>query len=132
MLLYTSTWYYAKCKEVTGYCYFYKLCHSIVFLVELQPPYDYGRGYKPVPQYPPEQRGYAPAPPVLSQQSNSVRPHLQHVNLYYKLQWYTGRIIHVASQARPNQPSVDRFQYYARGRKSLVTLDRFPCAHGMQ
>lgn len=66
-----------KCKKVTGYCYFYKLCHFIVFLVELQPPYDYGRGYRPVPQYPPEQRGYAPAPPVLSQQSNSVRPHLQ-------------------------------------------------------
>ena len=63
-----------RCKK--GYIYTCKLCHSIVFLAELQPPYDYSHGYKPVPQYPPEQRGYAPAPPVLSQQSNSVRPPL--------------------------------------------------------
>ena len=54
-----------------------RLLVTVTFFVELQPPYDYGRGYRPVPQYPPEQRGYAPAPPVLSQQSNSVRPHLQ-------------------------------------------------------
>ena len=34
----------------------------------------------------------------------------------------------VVSQARPNQPQPDRFQYHARGRKGLVTLGRFPCA----
>ena len=53
--------------------------HTIVFLAELQSPCDYSRGYKPVPQYPSEQQGYAPAPPVLSQQSNSVRPHLHSI-----------------------------------------------------
>ena len=35
----------------------------------------------------------------------------------------------LASQARP---SMDCFQYHAWGRKGLVTLGRFPCAHGMQ
>ena len=28
----------------------------------------------------------------------------------------------------PTNPSADRFQYHARGRKGLVTLGRFPCA----
>ena len=71
--------YHAQFKMFTGYIYTCKLHHSIVFLAELQPPYDYSRGYKPVPQYPPEQHGYAPAPPVFSQQSNSVRPHLHSI-----------------------------------------------------
>ena len=99
--------YHAQFKMFTGYIYTCKLHHSIVFLAELQPPYDYSRGYKPVPQYPPEQHGYAPAPPVFSQQSNSVRPHLhstfslgmlskkkfQWLNHLYHLLWQTGNPI---------------------------------------
>ena len=43
---------------------------------EMKPPYQYSsgpRGYMPVPQQPPPSYGYSPAPPVLSQQSSSVR-----------------------------------------------------------
>ena len=40
-------------------------------------------------------------------------------------------VLILVSQARPNQPSADRFQYHARGRKGLVTLAMFPCASGM-
>jgi len=51
--------------------------------IEMKPPYEYSsgpsgyssrpNGYMPVPQQPPPSYGYSPAPPVLSQQSSSVR-----------------------------------------------------------
>jgi len=40
----------------------------------MKPQYSSGpNGYMPVPQQPPPSYGYSPAPPVLSQQSSSVR-----------------------------------------------------------
>ena len=59
------------------------LLDKVTLLTEMDPLYEYSpgpKGYMPVPQHlpPPVQSppyGYSPAPPVLSQQSSSVRLH---------------------------------------------------------